>query len=369
MLRQGIPGFQGETDEPDDYPRHVRRRRRPSGQHRTGLVRACAGPGCVSSGGVPGVNAPLGRPLLRAARVALWLLCAAAQTAMGANVIVVTAEREGAHREAQEALVEALGPDLGAADIAIRGTGDLEESRLGNARVIVTIGTQAARSVAARRPTVPVLHTLLPREAFESLPDAVTGTKPSAIYLDQPEQRQLALLAAALPEQSRIALLSGPHSEQRVRRMAAAAKELRLQVAIERVEHERDIYPALERLLQDSPVLFAQPDNTIYNSYTIQNILLTSYRSRAPLIGFSPAYARAGALLALYSTPAQIGSQAAAAVRAVLAGRGLPAPQGPREFEVASNPAVARALGIGLDPPDVIAERVREREQIREARR
>lgn len=307
--------------------------------------------------------------LLRALWIALVLMCGATQAAMGANVIVVTAERDGAHLEAQEALVGALGPDAGAGGIEIRGIGDLDESRLGNARVVVTIGTQAARSVAARRPAVPVLHTLLPRDAFEALPDAGNGTTPSAIYLDQPEQRQLALLSAALPEQSRIALLSGPHSEQRVRRMAAAAKELRLQVAMERVDHERDIYPALERLLHDSPVLFAQADSTIYNSYTIQNILLTSYRSRAPLIGFSPAYARAGALLALYSTPAQIGRQAAAAVRAILAGRGLPAPQGPREFEVASNPAVARALGIALDPPDVIAERVRQREQLRETRR
>ena len=315
------------------------------------------------------VKPPRLRFLLRAVSVAFVLMCCAAHTAMAASIIVVTGEQEGAHQEAMAALVEALGPEFGPGDIEVRDTGKLEGIGLGEARVIVTIGTQAAKAVAARRTTAAVLHTLLPRETFEALAAPPNGAKPSAIYLDQPEQRLLALLATALPGQSRIALLSGPSSEQRIKRMTTAAGEVRLQVAVERVEHERDIYPALERLLRDSPILVAQPDSLVFNSYTIQNILLTSYRNRAPLIGFSPAYVRAGALLALYSTPAQIGRQAAAAARATLAGRGLPPPQGPREFEVASNPVVARALGIVLPSPEEITARLREREPTGEVRR
>lgn len=305
--------------------------------------------------------------LVALARALLIVLCVNAQAA-GAEIVVVTSERTGAYLETQEALVADLRPELGRGEVEVLDVTEFDATRLGDARLVVTIGTQAAKTVAARRPSIAVLHTLLPRNAFEGLPALPQSGKTSAVFLDQPEQRQLALLAAALPELPRIALLVGPQSEQRILRMVEAARQRRMQVAVERVNDEKDIYPALERLLQDSPVLIAQPDGRVFNSYTIQNILLTSYRHRTPLIGFSPAYVKAGALLALYSTPAQIGRQAAGAVRSLLAGRGLPPPQGPQEFEVDSNPVVARALGIALEPPATIAARMREREFLGDAR-
>lgn len=300
-------------------------------------------------------------------RIALVVVCAGAQASSDANIVVVTGDRVGVYLEAEEALIAGLQPELRRGTEVI-DSGALDAGRLDRARVVVTIGSQAAKAVAARRPSTAVLHTLLPRDAFEALPAPSQGKQSSAVLLDQPEPRQLALLAAALPDRSRIALLASPRSARHVQRMLEAAGERKMQVEVARIEDEKDIYPALERLLEDSPVLIAQPDGSIYNTYTIQNILLTSYRHRSPLLGFSPAYIKAGALLALYTTPAQIGRQAAMAVSALFAGRGLPAPQGPREFEVGSNPVVARALGISLPPTEVIAARVREQEALREAR-
>ncbi|MCK9215528.1 MAG: hypothetical protein M0P52_13940, partial [Rhodoferax sp.] len=65
---------------------------------------------------------------------------------------------------------------------------------------------------------------------------------------------------------------------------------------------------------------------------------------------FSPAYVRAGALLAVYSTPPQVGAQAAQWVLDVLANRVLPelALQ-PLDFEISVNEPVARVLGLSLD--------------------
>jgi hypothetical protein len=57
--------------------------------------------------------------------------------------------------------------------------------------------------------------------------------------------------------------------------------------------------------------LLAVPDPLVFNSQTAANILAAAYRRRIPLIGFSPAYTRAGALVSLYSTPDQIGFAAA----------------------------------------------------------
>jgi ABC-type uncharacterized transport system substrate-binding protein len=127
---------------------------------------------------------------------------------------------------------------------------------------------------------------------------------------------------------------------------------------------ESEIYPALQRLLPEADILLALPDPAVYNSRTIQDILLTTYRFRVPMVGFSPAYAKAGALLAMYATPSHIGSQAADIARTVLAGHGLSAPQYARDMDIASNLHVARSLGISLEPEAVSRDRLRQLEKM-----
>ncbi|WP_332673006.1 ABC transporter substrate-binding protein [Aromatoleum sp.] len=301
---------------------------------------------------------------LPAALLLLLVLATALFTgdAAAARVLLVTSERSGAHEETLAAIRTALVPGIATSDIGILEPSQVENGTLAGSRIIVTIGTEAAQAVTSQSPRQPVLHTLLPRDAYERLP-ATTGTgRSSAIFLDQPVQRQIALITEALPDWRRLALLAGPRSLPLATQLAAAAQEQQLSVNIENISSERDIYPALQRLLADRAVLLALPDSTVFNSYTIQNVLLTSYRHRSPLIGFSPAYVRAGALLGLYSTPAQIGDQAAEAIRTVLAGGGLPPPQASRRFEIGINQNVANSLGIRLEPAAEIAARISRRE-------
>ena len=123
-----------------------------------------------------------------------------------------------------------------------------------------------------------------------------------------------------------------------------------------RVEPGQALFPALQKVLEGADVLLALADPQIYHGGSIQNILLGSVRVRVPVVAFSPAYVKAGALAAVYSTPAQIGLQAAAMTRAVLQGRGLPsAPQYAREFEVSVNLPVAHALALPVDASTLLA--------------
>lgn len=300
---------------------------------------------------------------LRAALCSLLLLFAMLAwtgTSVAATVLLVTGEQSGsALEEATAAIRNALARSVPAGEIATLSWREFSEERASNSRVIVTVGTQAAQTVAGRALRQPVLYTLLPRESFQSLPSR-PGARVSAIFLDQPVARQMALLAEALPQWQRLALISSASSQPLAQEIAAAARPM--QPILETIETERDLFPALQRALAQPAVLLALPDSAVFNSYTIQNVLLTAYRHRSPVVGFSPSYVRAGALLALYSTPTQIGEQAAEAVRAVLDGGLLPAPQPPRRFEIGINQNVARSLGITLDPAEQIASRVARRE-------
>jgi putative tryptophan/tyrosine transport system substrate-binding protein len=91
-------------------------------------------------------------------------------------------------------------------------------------------------------------------------------------------------------------------------------------------------------------------------------VLLASFRARVPLLAFSPSYVRAGALLALYVTPEQVGQQVASVVRGVLQGKSLPSsPLYAQNFSVAVNEHVARSLGLDLDANE-LGNQLRKRE-------
>jgi len=292
---------------------------------------------------------------------AAWLLCGAAlaQTPLGqVRVMIVSSDTAPAYAQAAQALSDSLVrqgvppaqiSQSDASELALR----LQSGQSLRAAVFVALGSEAAQVLLAGKVQAPVLCALLPRGAFERLlrsTGRVMSGRLSAIYLDQPLARQLSLIRLALPQASRLGVLWGPESSGNARslQVQAAAYGVSLsELALGRVEN---LSTGLPELLADSDVLLALPDPLVFNSNTIQNILLSSFRARVPMVAFSPAYVRAGALLALYTTPEQAGQQAAEQVWQVLQGKPLPDhPIEPNDFEVGVNAHVARSLGLTFD--------------------
>lgn len=220
--------------------------------------------------------------------------------------------------------------------------------------LVISVGMKAATAVAASSAPA-VLNVLIPKAGYEKLlrdfPALANSRTSSAIFLDQPVTRQIHLIAAILPGKRRIGVLfdSFPNGELAQLRQQISRHGLSL--------HERAIGPALplhealQEVLHDSDVLLALPDSAVYNSSTLRNILLATYRSGVPLIGFSPAYVNAGALCAVFSTPAQIAAQTAMAIQQFWETSALPAAQYPQQFEVMVNEQVGRSLGLSIKSP------------------
>jgi ABC-type uncharacterized transport system substrate-binding protein len=103
------------------------------------------------------------------------------------------------------------------------------------------------------------------------------------------------------------------------------------------------------------------PDPLVFNKGTVQSLLLTTYRYQDPVIGFSQAYVKAGALAAVYSSPEQIGRQTGEALVRVLAGRALllPLPEYPKYFSVSVNYQVARSLGLSVGDEALIYQKLK----------
>lgn len=216
--------------------------------------------------------------------------------------------------------------------------------------LIVAVGVRAAQEMVALNLTTPILTTLIPRQAFEKIARQRDYRQLSAVYLDQPLARQMELIRLALPDRSRIGVVLGPESQDALNVLQLAAKEARFGLAVEKISAAEELLPALQRVLADSDVLLALPDPLVFNKGTVQSLLLTTYRYQDPVIGFSQAYVKAGALAAVYSTPEQAGRQAGEMLQQVLAGKSwvLPPPEYPKYFSVSLNYQVARSLAINV---------------------
>lgn len=288
-----------------------------------------------------------------------WAACAWA----AAEIAVVLSDDSAAYREVAEAVRAGLARSPGT-QVAVRmlPVTALDNLPRQDLQAIVTVGARAARAVATRELNAPVLNTLVPRNAFEHIA-AESGRagdprRFSAVFLDQPAARQLDLIRLALPEAGRVGLLLGPESESLYTAVQVAAVGRRLRISAQKVGTENQLYPALQKVLGEADVLLALPDPAVFNGTTISNILLTTYRQQLPVIGFSAAYTHAGAVLALYSTPAQIGSQAAEMLRGALTTGLLAPPQYPRDFLVSTNPHVARSLGLMIEDAAVLRSKL-----------
>lgn len=300
-------------------------------------------------------------------RSGAWLLALALlmpwPARAASEVLVVIAERSAAHNDVLVAMRAGLGDMLEGKLIlrtvaATEFAGSMEptgERRLPG--LVVTIGTEAARVVLPQRLPVPVYCTFLPEATYKALlPESAAGApaeraRHSALFIDQPFARQMRLLRLALPQRTRVGVVLGPESRRNEPELRRAASAAGLTLRVQRIAEEKQLIQALYTVMDDTDVLLAVPDPLVFNRETAQSVLLTTYRLGKPVMGYSRAYVTAGALLSVYSTPAQIGQEIAEELPELLAssGRKLPPPHYPRYYSVEVNQRVARSLGLNID--------------------
>lgn len=278
------------------------------------------------------------------AGLALWA-CTAALAGNGKiEIEVVLSDNTSLYTDAAQELKRGVGADLGFVSVLAESVE--KRARGSTASMVVTLGTRALTAVLAHESNAPVIAALVPRKAYESAIAAAPTRPVSAVFLDQPYARQLNLIRLMLPSRSRVGVLAGPEWDAQVSQLASTAREQRMTLVRETVSTPKDLHPALQRILGEADSILALPDSSVFNATTLPNVLLTTYRKQQPVFGFSPAYVRAGALAAVFSTPQQNARQAAEMVQRTLSSGILPQPQYPRAFWVSVNPTVARSLDL-----------------------
>ncbi len=270
------------------------------------------------------------------------------------KLVIVSSDSTAAFQETEQKLISELkAGGVSAEDIGMSSVASFSPISVAveSTTLYITLGVKATEALA--KTNANVLSVLIPRSSFERILSR-TERKPSrsfsAIYLDQSLSRQLALIRLALPQAKRIGVLWGADSWAKAPALRTAAAAQGFAVAEAGLSEPQNMFTELQQVLNDCDVFLAVADPNVFNSNTIRNLLLTTFRARIPVVAFSPAYVQAGALLALHASPQHIGAQAAAVALQALSGKGMPEqPVESNDFEVSVNAHVARSLNLGLD--------------------
>lgn len=247
----------------------------------------------------------------------------------------------------------------------ILNTKPLETVHLNQQQLIISVGSKTTKLLLDAEITAPLLSILMPghlAKSFQSLYSKKTNW--SSLVIDQPLQRNFQLITAIMGKQRQTGVLLGPYTKNLEKQLRRAAKNSKQRIIIRHIKEPEKISQSLTALNASANVILTLPDPVIYNKNTIRGILLSTYRKKLPIIGFSKAYVKAGAIAAVYSKPEQISKQTANIANSFLkTGNFRLNTYQPSDFSVALNNRLAKSLGISLKSESAIISQIKKAER------
>jgi hypothetical protein len=210
--------------------------------------------------------------------------------------------------------------------------------------VYIAIGPVALRDVAGRKDDCVVISAYTSSHVWRAVAAGATPARAAAmtaVYAEPAPADQLRLVTLLYKRKVAVAAIIGVDTGYLRPLLRGAA-------AVEELAPGDDINRVLNKIAPHE-VLLAMPDSAVYNADNIRNILLSTYRHKQGVIGFSADMVKAGALASTYSGIEDINTQVAEMAAAFVATGELAPPQFPRYFSTIVNEGVARSLDIDVD--------------------
>jgi ABC-type uncharacterized transport system substrate-binding protein len=167
------------------------------------------------------------------------------------------------------------------------------------------------------------------------------------VDLDIPLAAQLGAMRAIWPQRRRAGILRNPAQPRwAAEAMEACARHEGFVPTVVNCAGPAHLLKALATLKGKVDFVLCFPDSDLYNPMTIKPLVLASLEHGLPLVGFSPAFVRAGAAAGIFPDYRDLGRQAAEMALRLLRGEDRPADESPRKIHVAINQRVDRLLGV-----------------------
>jgi putative ABC transport system substrate-binding protein len=245
--------------------------------------------------------------------------------------------------QALDGLKAVLGPaGLEIVDLRMAGADAALARMVGHreVRVAIAVGTESLAALRAQNAGIPVIATMI---LHPTSPEALRGH----VDLALPVGTWLAQVKLLLPERRRIGIIrSRAYALESVAAVQAAARQQGFTVVVMDCDGPADLLHALGALKGRVDLVLCPPDADLYNSVTIKPLILASLEQRLPIVGFSLAFVRAGAVAGIYPDYRDIGRQTGELAERLLRGEEGNREESPRKVNAAINQRVAHLLGL-----------------------
>lgn len=213
--------------------------------------------------------------------------------------------------------------------------------------LIVTLGTKAYETVkqlpVARIGQQAMLyHTLLP------LDQAPSGTSTAFFWLEQSPATQLDVLERLFGNKRKIFLFYSDDSEWRIADWEKSAAKSRLRITFEKIR-PRDIGTVLSSDRLNGQAVVLLPDKTIYNRFTLKQILLAGYMNQLALVGYSRSLSKSGAAASIITDLEPYLLETASHITQIIASGTLPGNRFPQDWKVILNSEISDTLNLQID--------------------
>jgi putative ABC transport system substrate-binding protein len=219
--------------------------------------------------------------------------------------------------------------------------------------LILTLGSSATALIHGQVKDVPVVFCMVLNPVASGFVQSMksSGSNVTGASLDIPTRVQFEALLAVVPSTKKVGVLYNPRETREVVEPAAkVAREVGLElvaIPVSSAEKLQETLDTLDRRKADA--LWSVADSTVFSSNrSVEFLLRRTLESRIPFMGLSPAFVKAGALLALSVDYKDVGLQCGEVAAQVLVGQ-LPASLPiavPRKVTLYVNLTVAKAIGV-----------------------
>lgn len=231
----------------------------------------------------------------------------------------------------------------------------LHEIRKKNFPLIVTLGSAATERAAKVIKDAPLLFCMALNPLASGLIRSMnaSGNNLAGASLDILPQAQFEAIRSLLPNAKRIGVIYNPQETEAVIQQARrSAKDMGLELVAVPISSGDKVPDALRSLDKSVDALWSVADGTTFTPASMEFLFLHTLRNKLPFMGLSPAFVKAGALLALAIDYQEVGTQCGGLALKLLAGENpgsLPITT-PQKLTLHVNLKTAETLGLKIPP-------------------
>jgi hypothetical protein len=227
--------------------------------------------------------------------------------------------------------------------------------------IVIGIGAEGMKSADILSPEINKLFISTDPNKYSLHKDR--NRNDAILYMTQSYCRQIRFIRQLNRQWKIISILNSREKPIDSSQIQQCADKHDIRIYIVSTTGKDNITDKIKHALHHSDVLLALPDSNIYNSKSVKNILLTSYRYRKPVIAFSKNFVNAGALAAIYSDTEKIAMSAGKLIEQYLySTTPIERVNYPDAFDISINRQVFRALDIPLPDIDTIKMTLQQKE-------